>query len=1081
VYVLVFACLTGLAICRADELAAVTGLVTDPNGRSVPGVTIIISNLATNVASRTVTNDQGIYRVPSLQPGIYRMTLDKDGFKSIVKSGVELHIQDVASINFELQIGSVNETVTVEAGASMINTTSAAVGTVVDQTYVKNMPLNGRSFQDLILLTPGVVTNSPQAAASSIGQSGEFSVNGQRTESNYYTVDGVSANVGIVPTQAFPPASSGSLPASTTLGTTQAIVSVDALQEFRVQSSTYSAEYGRNPGGQFSFATRSGTNQWRGTAFDYLRNDFCDANDWFNDFLRVPEPPVRQNDFGGTVGGPIAIPRLYNGRDKTFFFFSYEGLRLIQPQAADLSLVPTLALRQSAPSGLQPVLNAFTLPHCPANATPATCSTDLGDGTGNFLGSWSNPNSLDVVSVRLDHMVNAKLRFFFRFSNASSTSDSRSVGSNSGNPANLNTASFTTRTYTFGATSLLTNRVSNELRFNYSTNAADSLTTLTSFGGAKSADFFQLQGFPGKNNPAPQIFLVFLFGSSPTSLGQSDSSGEQRQWNLVDTVSLSLGKHQLKSGIDFRRLEPRIQPNSPVVGYLYFSSASVTQNAVDVGFASSKASAFPVYTNFSAFVEDEWKLTPRLNLSIGVRWEVNPAPGSAKGMLPYTVQGGSLATLSLAPQGTPLWHTSWYNFAPRLGVAYVLRNTPNYETVVRGGGGLFFDTGQQLGSEGYNGPGFSSPTFNFGSFVNPPNAPPSRFPLPPDQVNPPIVNPPVPPFTNTPVFAFPSHLQLPYTLQWNASIQQALSKSQTLTFSYVGSHAARLLVRKEVNVPPVINPNFPDVFFNQSGLTGDYNALQSQFQRRLTQGLQALASYTWSHSIDYGSQNLAFPSVRGNSDFDVRHTFSAALSYDLPSRFSSRFADAVLGHWGLDDRFTARTAFPISLAGPVFIDAATGQRVDAGVSIKPGIPFYVHGSQYPGGRAINGTIVKAGCPGGSDQVGPFCPPAGCPDFSFCPAPAQGDAPRNFLRGFGAWQMDLAVRREFPIHERVRLQFRAEAFNIFNHPNFGFIQPFFGDPRFGRATATLAQSLGVLSGLYQMGGPRSMQFALKLMF
>src|SRR5712664_1171437 len=198
VCVLVFACLASWAICHADELAAVTGLVTDPNGRSVPGVTVIITNLATNIASRTVTNDQGVYRVASLQPGIYRMTLDKDGFKSIVKSGVELHVQDVASINFELQIGSVNETVTVEAGGLVINTTDATVSTVVDRQFAENLPLNGRSFQTLIQLTPGVVITPVTNA-----DSGQFSVDGQRAASNYWTVDGVSANVGISST-AFP-------------------------------------------------------------------------------------------------------------------------------------------------------------------------------------------------------------------------------------------------------------------------------------------------------------------------------------------------------------------------------------------------------------------------------------------------------------------------------------------------------------------------------------------------------------------------------------------------------------------------------------------------------------------------------------------------------------------------------------------------------------------------------------------------------------------------------------------------------------------------------------------------------------
>src|SRR5712664_1081372 len=192
VCVLVFACLASWAICHADELAAVTGLVTDPNGRSVPGVTVIITNLATNIASRTVTNDQGVYRVASLQPGIYRMTLDKDGFKSIVKSGVELHVQDVASINFELQIGSVNETVTVEAGGLVINTTDATVSTVVDRQFAENLPLNGRSFQTLIQLTPGVILTTNNGL-----DTGQFSVNGQRASSNYWMVDGVSANIGI--------------------------------------------------------------------------------------------------------------------------------------------------------------------------------------------------------------------------------------------------------------------------------------------------------------------------------------------------------------------------------------------------------------------------------------------------------------------------------------------------------------------------------------------------------------------------------------------------------------------------------------------------------------------------------------------------------------------------------------------------------------------------------------------------------------------------------------------------------------------------------------------------------------------
>src|SRR6266478_1263106 len=307
VFALVFACLTGLAACRADELAAVTGLVTDPNGRSVPGVTIVVTNLATNVASRTVTNDQGIYRVPSLQPGIYRMTLDKDGFKSVVKSGVELHVQDIASINFELQIGSVNETVTVEAGGLVINTTDAAVSTVIDRNFAERLPLNGRSFNTLLQLTPGVVI----APSRSVSSPGQFSIGGQRTDANNFLIDGVSANFGIASTPGTTGSGTGSSQAFSVLGGTSSLVSVEALQEFRIETSSYAPEFGRSPGGQVILTTRSGTNSFHGGVYEYFRNNVLDANDWFANQAGIPRAPERHNDFGGYLGGPIKS-------DKTF-------------------------------------------------------------------------------------------------------------------------------------------------------------------------------------------------------------------------------------------------------------------------------------------------------------------------------------------------------------------------------------------------------------------------------------------------------------------------------------------------------------------------------------------------------------------------------------------------------------------------------------------------------------------------------------------------------------------------------------------------------------------------------------------
>jgi hypothetical protein len=272
--------------CSAQTTSAtVTGQITDESEKVVPSAKVVFTNINTGVLYATQTNGEGIYTLPAVEPGIYRANITKDGFKSIVKPDIEIHVQDQVSINFALHIGSVSETITVEAGGLNINTTDASVSTVVDQSYIQNMPLNGRSFQDLVLLTPGIVTNSPQSP-SALGQTGEFSVNGQRTEANYYTVDGVSANVGAAAgTGMIGSGASGSVPAATALGTTQALVSVDDLQEFRVLSSTYSAEYGRNPGGQFAFETKSGANQWHGSAYDYVRNGFFDAacrpRSWF--------------------------------------------------------------------------------------------------------------------------------------------------------------------------------------------------------------------------------------------------------------------------------------------------------------------------------------------------------------------------------------------------------------------------------------------------------------------------------------------------------------------------------------------------------------------------------------------------------------------------------------------------------------------------------------------------------------------------------------------------------------------------------------------------------------------------------
>jgi hypothetical protein len=1039
---LLCALLFASSIVAQSPNGTINGQVLDPAGGAIADAGIVILNDATSLRYTTKTNAEGIYVLPNLPPGPYRLQVSKVGFKTLIKPDIVLNVQDALAINFTLPIGALAETVTVEGGAPVVDTESAAVSTVVDQTFVKNMPLNGRSFQDLILLTPGIVTETSQG-----GEGGDFSVNGQRTHSNYYTVDGVSANMGTVAGQvnSFGGQVGGSIPAATALGTTQALVSVDDLQEFRALSSSYSAEYGRNPGGQFAFETKSGTKQWHGTGYNYLRNGAVDAQDWFNNYFGTPEPALRQNDFGGTLGGPVKIPRLYWGKDRTFFFVSYEGLRLTAPQAAMVTYVPDSALRASAPAGVRAALNAFPLP-------TANGIDDAANGIAQYVATWSNPSSLNSTSVRFDHVVSDSLRVFFRFSDTSSDLSSRSSFPTPSVPA---TSTYTMRTYTAGAASVFSNRLSNEFRINYSSNETTNRAVIDSFGGGAPVNLAQLSGLGSKSFP----FFELAYGGYLTELAQWSHAGAQKQWNLVDTVNLSAGRHQFKFGVDYRRLAPVAAESSPLFGYIFLSEADVLSNNPLV-LAIPFAPAYPLYKNFSAFAQDEWKVFSNLTLSLGLRWEVNPAPTVTRGLEPYTIQGSGPSTWMLAPQGTPLWKTTWYNFAPRLGAAYVLHHSPGRENVIHGGVGIFFDTGQQLGSLGFNGPGFSAQKTFFAPFPVVDGA---------KQV-PAIVNPPASPYSAI-SYGFNPHLQLPYTFQWNISVEQALGKSQALTASYVGSHASRLL--ENIEFRPAENPNIQDAYFVENGLTSDYDALQFQFRRRLSRGLTALASYTWSHCIDYGSGNFFLGYLRGNCNFDVRHSVSAAFSYDLPNVGDSKFLRGVLSHWGLDDRVTVRTSFPVTLYGSQQLQP-NGEFFYTGLNFVPGQPVYLYGA--------NCDSVLQGI--GDLQPGQRCPGGRAinPNAFTNVTSGVGNVPRNYARGFGACQMDLAVRREFPIHESLKLQFRAEAFNLLNHPNFGTVNDQFGQSNFGQATGTLANSsMGVLNPLYRTGGPRSMQVALRIIF
>ena len=741
-------------------------------------------------------------------------------------------------------------------------------------------------------------------------------------------------------------------------------------------------------------------------------------------------------------------------KDKTFFLFAYEGLRLRLPQVVE-SLVPDVYARQHAVVAMQPYLNAFPLP------SPNTLD-DLTNEIGQFNASFSNSSTLDAYSMRIDHKLSNKLNLFGRYNFSPSKLIQRG-----GDSLNSITPSETTlQTATAGATWAISPTIANDLRFNYSRTHSKSFTYMDGFGGAVPLASLP---FPNGIDARNGQFLLLWFSLFPSGGFSTGPQGNnlQRQINLVENLTTQKGAHNLKFGVDFRRLSP-VYGNTAYLQEVIFNDvpSSLSGNFLFGDVASARNASF-LFHNLGAFAQDTWRISPRLTITYGLRWDLDFAPSSNPAFLAVTgFNLNDLSQLALAPAGTPPFQTTYGNVAPRIGVAYQVRQSQSGQTVFRGGFGTFFDLAT---SEVGNAVVSTLYPFGTGSFLVG-----GTFPLSPTMAAP-------PPITSADLQVdgaggiFDPHLKLPYTLQWNFAVEQALGVRQTLSMSYLGA-AGRRLIQTAVVLNP--SPTFsPTAQLVANASTSDYHALQVQFQRRLSRGLQALASYTWSHSIDTGSagsaygdaQNLLVPTAvrqnRGPSDFDIRNSFSAGVTYDIPVPKVNAFSNAILRGWSIENVVQARSATPVTVTSgrrPFRNFFQVAPRAD----VVAGQPLYLYGPQYPGGKALN----------------PLA-------FVNAPSGRQGNLGRNSLRGFGAAQWDFSVHRDFPIRESIKLQFRAEMFNVLNHPNFGPpMSALNNKAQFGLSTMMLGQSLnssnlggGALSPLYQIGGPRSMQFALKLAF
>jgi hypothetical protein len=1048
----------GAAFAQNDS-ATISGRITDQSGEVLADVHVRVTNVDTAIEMSARSNADGIYVVSHLRPGRHRLTVEKEGFATIAVDGLALAVQDVLGRNFVMQLAPVKSEITVSAGSE--RNLSPAVSTVVDRQFVEQMPLNGRSFQSLIHLTPGVlVTPAGQ------GMEGQFSVNGQRTNTHNVTVDGLSVNFGtnvsVRPGQNL----GGTLPALTIGGGTNSYVSVDAMQEFRTQTSSYTAEFGRTPGAQIAIVTKSGTNQLHGTAYDYVRDDALNARNWFNRPPN-PEPPMHQHDFGGTLGGPIRANR-------SFFFGSYEGLRLREPRLVTANFYTPEARAAVAPV-YRPIVDALPVPDGPLQ--DPTCDNVTRPCLASLTASYSVPTTFDASSLRLDHTFKERFTLFARGQYTPSSSHERTF-------ATVESARRNTSMLASGLTAVLGASLVNDLRVGWGRATGTADVALEDFYGAVSPNPSALFA-PGRGARDGSASFILPLQRGVTAGQRVDNTGQQL--HIVNTMSTVAGAHEVKIGVDYRHRQHAGQgTNSSFVVLTDFSQ--LRQGTMGTVTTFSDEPMTLRTHNWSFFAQDTWKAAANLTVSYGLRWEIVTPPISVVPGKPlYAINGiFDSQPLEFAPPGTPLWRTRYDNFAPRAGIAWQAARA----TMVRGGAGVFHDLG-------------------YGSLLDLliTSFPYSRMqatPLPGqpfDLANPAFDRPPITPtltrFTSGTIGAFDPDLRLPVVTQWNAAVEHELDAHHAVSVTYLGARGRQLL-RPDVVV--VSAPDTPSrmVTVTRNAGKSRYHALQVQARRRLHRGLQALASYTLAEARDtesddqggnfigaplnmnYGtSLDAIFVPPLAPADFDIRHAFAAAVSYELPAPPAGSFAHSILKDWGIDAivRVSSPPPLNVRIEG---VDPQFGvYRTQP--DIVTGQPVWLSAADQPGGKILNPDAFTV-------------PPFGVP----------GNLQRNSIRSpFSHNQTDLSLRRRFRIPGATTVEFRADVFNLFNHAMFGGTSSpvtFWGrctatpctgrqNPPFGRVSTgnTLNVGLGgmALSGgqsaIYAPGGPRSVQLSVKFRF
>jgi outer membrane receptor protein involved in Fe transport len=1045
---------TPLVTYAQQDSATITGEVKDSSGGLVPKVTVTVTNVGTNISVTTETNDHGSYTVTGLRPGDYSITAEKTGFNKTLRSGVTLQVAQFANIDITLQTGQVSEFVEVAGGAPLLETETSSRGSVIDQKKIVDLPLNGRDYNQLALLSPGVLPGTPRLA--SVNFKGVLNVNGNRTFNNVFLLDGVD-NISY---------------SNSFRGENVQLVqpSIEALQEFKIQTNAYSAEFGRSSGAVVNAVIKSGTNDIHGSVYEFFRNDALDANNFFSNALGAPKPVRKRNQFGGAIGGPLV-------KNRTFWFADYEGLR-DREGIPRVRLVPTALEKQGLfstivvdpfapgrPAFSQNSAGQWVIPQNRWDPVGAAIVALIPDpnvpGTTIFASTPITTTRQDQFDVRIDHQISNTMTLFGRYSFVDTNTfrpaplPGLAEGSfNDAFGANLNRS----QGIAIGLTWTFTPTFVGEFRFGWG--RGNYFTNPPNFGinGAEEVGLTNVPDDPAIVGGVPKVNIQgFDAVGRHTSTPQFQTP---RTWNPRATLSWTRGQHSFKFGGEFLHAQTKINDLNATIGRMNFDNRFTNRAVGDLllGLPSQLAlTSFTVMDQgqdmYFAFFQDDYKFSSKLTLNLGLRYEFSTPPRERNNQFAnFDPQTG---TMIFAKDGSifdrALIHPDLNNFAPRAGFAY----SPTPRWVVRGAYGVFYTHTVRQGREGLL--GFNPPflvdnllqTSVTGSAAVASAAPfqlVNGYPdglLDPSSLAPTILR-----------RAQDANQRSPYIQQYNLGIQYELTKDLLFEVAYVGNKGTKLNGFRNLNQRAVITnangtqsagarpyPAFGDIQWMENRVLSSYNALQARLEKRFSRGLSALVSYTWGKALTESPDHIStsgggagidtgtfrepqdgnnLKAERGLAEFDIKHRFVASYIYELPFGHGRRWGsawngvtNAILGGWQVTGIHVLQSGLGLTatLGGSTVLNIGGERRARPNVFGDPNLSDSERTLQ----RWFNTDAFRA----------------------FSPAPqAFGNAGVGIMRGPNYMNFDFTMAKDFHFNERFRLQFRTEFFNAFNRANFG---------------------------------------------